>query len=74
MSEETTEEEYDPYHAFCTDCGKRFPDSWAEKNPFLQAGNSPSCPACGGVVAVMDERRAAKDIAKDQAGRGIPGK
>jgi transcription initiation factor IIE alpha subunit len=41
-------------------------------NAFANSGLSPSCPICGGVVAIMDSRRAKKDIDKSQRDRGIP--
>jgi len=41
-------------------------------SPFAQGGKPPACPVCGGVVAVMDSRKAKKEIDKAQRQRGIP--
>jgi hypothetical protein len=65
-------EEEDFIHGFCTDCRNRMSDYWMLNNPFANSGLSPSCPICGGVVAIMDSRRAKKDIDKSQRDRGIP--
>lgn len=61
----------DYVHGFCLDCGKKFSDKWMMDNPFAQGGNPPACNLCGGVVAVMDERRAQNEIDKAQRQRGI---
>jgi hypothetical protein len=47
-------------------------DQWMMRNPFAQGGKTPACPVCGGVVAVMDSRKAKKQIDKAQRDRGIP--
>jgi transcription initiation factor IIE alpha subunit len=65
-------EEEDFIHGFCTDCRNRMSDNWMMNNAFANSGLSPSCPICGGVVAIMDSRRAKKDIDKSQRDRGIP--
>jgi hypothetical protein len=59
-------------HGFCTDCRNKMSDSWMMKSPFAQGGKTPPCPLCGGVIAVMDERRSQQDISKSQRDRGIP--
>jgi len=64
--------EEDFIHGFCTDCRNKMSDNWMMNNPFANSGLAPSCPICGGVVAIMDSRRAKKDIDKAQRDRGIP--
>jgi len=61
----------DKVHGYCLDCGKKFSDKWMYSNPFAQEGTAPACNTCGGVVAVMDERVADSEIAKQQRARGI---
>ena len=66
------ENEEDYIHGFCTDCRNKMSDSWMMRNPFAQGEKTPACPICGGVVAVMDSRKAKKQIDKAQRDRGIP--
>ncbi len=65
-------QEEDYIHGFCTDCRNKMSDKWMMNSPFAQGGKTPACPICGGVVAVMDSRKAKKEIDKAQRQRGIP--
>lgn len=61
----------DEVHGYCLDCGKKMSDKWMYRNAFVQAGQSPSCSTCGGVVAVIHAKDAQREIAKNQQSRGI---
>lgn len=58
-------------HGYCLDCGRQMPDKWMHKNPFAAEGAAPPCPSCGGVIAVIDSRRADHEITKNQTQRGV---
>lgn len=64
--------ELDPnIKGMCTECKTVMQNSWMIKNTFSQSGLSPSCPYCGGVVAVVDMRNAEAAKAQMDRERGL---
>lgn len=73
MNEEELEGTPDEFvHGYCLDCGSPMSDKWMFNNVFAQAGAQPSCPRCGGVVAIMDSRKSEAQIREAKLKRGVP--
>ena len=61
-------EEEDTTIAFCAGCGSVIPDYLAEKDLFLQNGQTGVCPFCGGPVLITDLSQAENLRARRQNG------
>ena len=67
-----SDKELDPnIQGMCTECKSPMQQSWMANNSFAQQGLSPSCPYCGGVVAVIDIRNAKKAKLQMDRERGL---